>query len=58
MDIVNMANKKRILKGNSDFEYMVVNNAYFVDKTLFLKEFQDNDDHVLLIPARAGLGRR
>ena len=51
-----MVPKKKILKGNSDFKYIVANNGYYVDKTLFLKAFHDSSDHVLLItrPRRFG----
>jgi hypothetical protein len=49
--------KKKILKGNSDFKYIVGNGGYFVDKTLLIKEFYENGDHVLLIPRPRRFGK-
>ncbi len=51
-----MTGKKRPLKGSSNFEYMIVKNGYFVDKSLFIKEFYYSDDQTLLItrPRRFG----
>ncbi|MCO6493755.1 MAG: AAA family ATPase [Phaeodactylibacter sp.] len=52
-----MAGRKKILKGNSDFKYIVGNNGYFVDKTLLIKAFYENDDHVLLMPRPRRFGK-
>lgn len=52
-----MARRKKIQKGNSDFKYIVDNNGYFVDKTLLIKEFYENDDHVLLMPRPRRFGK-
>ena len=52
-----MTTKKRILIGNADFEYMVSNNGYFIDKTLFIKEFYNSANHVLLIPRPRRFGK-
>ena len=52
-----MSERKKIQKGNSDFKYIVGNNGYFVDKTLLVKEFHENDDHVLLIPRPRRFGK-
>lgn len=51
-----MTNRKKILKGHSNFGYMVGNNGYFIDKTPLIKEFLDNSDFVvvLLRPRRFG----
>lgn len=49
--------RKKILKGYSDFKHIVGNNGYFVDKTLFVKEFYENSDHVLLIPRPRRFGK-
>ena len=52
-----MNDKKRLLKGHSDFEYMISNNGYFVDKTLFVKEFMEHGDHTLIIPRPRRFGK-
>ena len=49
--------KKRILKGKSDFNYIVGNNGYFVDKTLLIKEFYDSGDAVLVMPRPRRFGK-
>ncbi|HFA51938.1 MAG TPA: AAA family ATPase, partial [Bacteroidetes bacterium] len=49
--------KKKILKGNSNFEYIVANGGYFVDKTMLVKEFLENADHVLLMPRPRRFGK-
>ena len=48
---------KRIQKGQSNFKSIIINNGYFVDKTLFLQEFYDNSDYVLLIPRPRRFGK-
>lgn len=42
--------------GKQNFEKMIVNNNFYVDKTLFIKEWWENDDEVTLIarPRRFG----
>ena len=52
-----MSEKKRILRGNSDFESMINGNGYFVDKTIFLKEFMNSGDHVLVMPRPRRFGK-
>ena len=49
--------KKKIIKGMSDFHQMISKGAYYVDKTLFVKEFMENGDHVLLIPRPRRFGK-
>ncbi len=49
--------KKRILKGRSDFKYIISKNGYFVDKTLLIKEFYDNGDAVLVMPRPRCFGK-
>ena len=49
--------KKKIRKGDSDFKNIVANNGYFVDKTMLIQEFYDNEDHVLLIPRPRRFGK-
>ncbi len=48
---------KRILKGNSDFKYIISNNGYFVDKTILIKEFYDNGDYVVILPRPRRFGK-
>ncbi|RMG85757.1 MAG: AAA family ATPase, partial [Bacteroidetes bacterium] len=48
---------KQIIKGHSDFKYIVSNNGYFVDKTLLVKEFLENADHVMVIPRPRRFGK-
>ena len=52
-----MSGWEKILKGNSDFKYIVGNNGYFVDKTLLIKEFHESEDHVLLLPRPRRFGK-
>ena len=42
--------------GAQDFEYIISNNCFYVDKTGFIKECWDNKDKVTLIirPRRFG----
>ena len=40
-----------------EYKYIVGNNGYFVDKTLLIKEFHENDDHVLLMPRPRRFGK-
>lgn len=42
--------------GRQDFESIILNNAFYVDKTLFIKEWWENLDSVTLItrPRRFG----
>ena len=42
--------------GRQNFEKMIINNNFYVDKTLFIKEWWENDDEVTLIarPRRFG----
>ena len=55
--MVKEKDKKRLLKGHSDFEYMISNNGYYVDKTLFVKEFMEHGDHTLIIPRPRRFGK-
>ncbi|HFA48489.1 MAG TPA: AAA family ATPase [Bacteroidetes bacterium] len=48
---------KRILKGNSDFGYIISNKGYFVDKTMFVKEFFDSGDSVVVLPRPRRFGK-
>lgn len=42
--------------GHQNFEQLITNNNFYVDKTLFIKEWWENDDAVTLItrPRRFG----
>ncbi len=42
--------------GKQDFEKIIINNNFYVDKTMFIKEWWENDDDVTLItrPRRFG----
>ncbi len=49
-------NRKRIIQGIDNFKEMIENNAYYVDKTLLIKELIDRKDKIVLItrPRRFG----
>ena len=42
--------------GHQDFEQMIMKNNFYIDKTMFIKEWWENDDDVTLItrPRRFG----
>ncbi len=48
--------KKTLKIGNSDFGTIITDNGYFIDKTMLIKKFYDNNNYVLLItrPKRFG----
>ena len=48
--------KRAIRIGNQDFEKIRVNNIFYVDKTIFIKEWWESMDSVTLItrPRRFG----
>jgi len=48
---------KRILIGNSDFEYIISNNGYFVDKSLLIKEFFEDGNQVIVLPRPRRFGK-
>lgn len=52
-----MKNKKKLLNGYHDFKSIVGNNGYFVDKTLLIKEFIDNNNLITLIPRPRRFGK-
>ncbi len=49
--------EKTLKIGSSDFETIITDNGYFVDKTMLIKEFYDNNDYVLLIPRPKRFGK-
>jgi len=52
--------KKQILIGEESFEKFREDDFFYIDKTLFIKEFLENRGTVTLItrPRRFGLSRR
>ncbi len=49
--------KKTLKIGRSDFELIVKNGNYFVDKTMLIKEFYNNKNDILLIPRPRRFGK-
>lgn len=49
--------KKSIMIGVSDFQRIIDDNGYYVDKSLFIKEVVDNKASVLLIPRPRRFGK-
>ena len=49
--------KKVIKKGSSDFRTIIKDNGYFVDKTMFVKEFFEDSSYTLLIPRPKRFGK-
>ena len=49
--------KKTIKKGSSDFKTIIKDNGYFVDKTLFIKDFFEDSSYTLLIPRPKRFGK-
>ena len=52
-----MGNKKTIKKGSSDFKTIIEDNGYFVDKTMFIKEFFENGNYTMLMPRPKRFGK-
>ena len=48
--------RKQIVRGKDDYRKLIESNAYYVDKTLLIKEFLEYNDEVTLItrPRRFG----
>ncbi len=49
--------KKTLKVGRSDFKKVITDNGYFVDKTMLIKEFYDNNSYVLLTPRPKRFGK-
>ncbi|MGB0931513.1 MAG: AAA family ATPase [Chitinophagales bacterium] len=51
-----MHTKKRLIRGEQNYQTFIEMNGYYVDKTLFVKEILDNEHKVMLItrPRRFG----
>ena len=52
-----MTRKKTLQIGTSNFKKLISSNAYFVDKTLFIKEIIDSSYEVMLIPRPRRFGK-
>lgn len=52
-----MTSKKQIKIGTSDYRNFINENAYFVDKTLLIKEVIDNSHEVIIIPRPRRFGK-
>jgi hypothetical protein len=52
-----MENKKTLKIGRSEFELIVKNNHYFVDKTKLIYEFYNNENDIILIPRPKRFGK-
>ena len=53
MQIVNnMQAKKKIPYGISDFEYVISGNYYYVDKTMYIPELEDQPNNLMSIRPR------
>ena len=48
---------KRFNLGNSDFRSIILNNNYYIDKSLFIKEFIQAQNQVILIPRPRRFGK-
>ncbi len=49
--------EKTLKIGSSDFKTIMTDNGYFVDKTMLIKEFYNNNNYVLLIPRPKRFGK-
>ncbi|PIE86140.1 MAG: AAA family ATPase [Bacteroidia bacterium] len=49
--------EKKLKIGRSDFELIVKNGYYFVDKTMLIRDFYDNGNDILLIPRPRRFGK-
>ncbi len=52
-----MKTRKTIKKGSSDFKTIIEDNGYFVDKTMLIKEFFEDNSYTLLIPRPKRFGK-
>lgn len=48
---------KKINLGNSDFKEIIDKNGYFIDKTLIIKEFLEDDGKIVLLPRPRRFGK-
>ena len=49
--------KKKIPIGISNFRELIRENYYFIDKSLFIKEFMDNGAKIILTPRPRRFGK-
>ncbi len=49
--------EKTLKIGSSDFKTIIKDNGYFIDKTMLIKQFYDNNNYVLLIPRPKRFGK-
>ncbi len=52
-----MAQRKRLKLGSSDFKNMIKADAYFVDKSLFIKEIIEAENDIILFPRPRRFGK-
>jgi len=52
-----MAKQKRLNLGNSDFKDIILNDNYFVDKTLLIEELIDAQSQIILLPRPRRFGK-
>jgi hypothetical protein len=52
-----MKTKKTLKIGRSDFELIVKNNHYFVDKTILIYDFYNNENDIILMPRPKRFGK-
>ncbi len=49
--------KKTLKIGSSDFKTIIRDNGYFIDKTMLIKQFYDDNNYVLLLPRPKRFGK-
>ncbi len=49
--------EKTLKIGSSDFKTIITDNGYFIDKTMLIKQFYDNNNYVLLLPRPKRFGK-
>ena len=52
-----MKTKKTLKIGRSNFELIVKNNHYFVDKTMLIYDFYNNENDIILMPRPKRFGK-
>ncbi len=52
-----MDTKKTLKIGSSDFARLIRANSYFVDKTMLIKDFFENDSYIILLPRPKRFGK-
>jgi hypothetical protein len=48
---------KKIILGISDFKEIIEDNVYFVDKTLFIRDFMDHGSKIIVLPRPRRFGK-